>query len=163
MKATQSPRVRSRMLADLIETGIRSGMTQAGADEHARRVLEEYGRRVCARGILRDDDALAWLDLFHGDTAEMHELKCDPEPFKAVRDGKKRYELRVNDRGFMIGDVLHLREHDRQTYCGGEILCVVTYMTPAGRYGLPDDLVCLSIDHVTEVCLPAGSEVLRGE
>lgn len=39
-----------------------------------------------------------------------HELKTWPEPFAAILSGEKRHEVRKNDRGFKVGDVLHLRE-----------------------------------------------------
>lgn len=39
-----------------------------------------------------------------------HELKTWPTYFEAVADGRKTFEARRDDRGYEIGDVLHLRE-----------------------------------------------------
>lgn len=76
-----------------------------------------------------------------------HHLKCEPEPFAAVADGRKQYEVRVNDRGFVVGDELWLREFDakQQAYTGKSLLRRVTYMTPGGSYGLPEQLCVLGI------------------
>jgi len=49
-----------------------------------------------------------------------HELKTWPEYFRATQDNKKLFELREDDRGFKIGDELHLREFDPCTYCKGK-------------------------------------------
>ncbi|EHY9876531.1 DUF3850 domain-containing protein [Escherichia coli] len=46
----------------------------------------------------------------------VHTLKTLPQHFAAVRSGKKRAELRINDRDFRKGDVLHLVE----AYPGGD-------------------------------------------
>lgn len=55
-----------------------------------------------------------------------HELKTDPDVFAAVADGTKTHEIRFNDRGFEVGDLLHLRETE---FTGSQ-------MHP-GREGLP--------------------------
>ncbi len=39
-----------------------------------------------------------------------HELKTDAEPFLDIVRGIKTFEIRVNDRGFKVGDTLLLRE-----------------------------------------------------
>lgn len=39
-----------------------------------------------------------------------HDLKTAPEHFEAVWSGAKTAELRKDDRGFSVGDVLRLRE-----------------------------------------------------
>ena len=37
-----------------------------------------------------------------------HVLKTDSEPFQAVLEGRKQYEIRLDDRGFAVDDVLIL-------------------------------------------------------
>ncbi|MCX7610250.1 MAG: DUF3850 domain-containing protein [Ignavibacterium sp.] len=38
----------------------------------------------------------------------VHKLKIYPEFFKEVCSGKKTFEIRKNDRGFQVGDILLL-------------------------------------------------------
>ena len=54
--------------------------------------------------------------------AAIHDLKIWPEHFDAVVSGRKRFEVRVNDRGYEVGDTLHLREWepDEERYTGAE-------------------------------------------
>ena len=58
------------------------------------------------------------------------EKKCWPEYFEAVKSGKKKFELRLNDFDIGEGDVLKLREWDPKTkdYTGREIEKKVTYV-----------------------------------
>jgi len=58
-----------------------------------------------------------------------HHLKTVQPYFDAVVRGEKTFELRVDDRGFDIGDVLVLEEYmpDR-TYSGRSVRRVVTYV-----------------------------------
>jgi len=99
-----------------------------------------------------------------------HELKTWPEPFAAVLAGAKRHEVRHNDRGFAVGDALHLREWEPCTTCHGagdhccdsaggvrtgrSLRVRVTHLTPGGSFGLPRDLCVMSIE-------PYGGELRR--
>lgn len=76
-----------------------------------------------------------------------HELKTWPEPFKAVRSGRKQYEIRKNDRNFQVGDILVLQEYRPRSrkYTGNECWKVVSYMTHGGDWGLPADLCVMSL------------------
>ena len=80
-----------------------------------------------------------------------HELKTWPEPFTAVLAGRKLHEVRVNDRGFRVGDVLVLQEYDplptgmARGFTGRELRRVVTYMTHGGEWGMPPTLCVLSL------------------
>lgn len=76
-----------------------------------------------------------------------HSLKTWPGPFNAVALGRKRYEVRRNDRGFQVGDVLELMEFepDRACFTGRHLTAVVEYMTEGGEWRLPEDVCVLGI------------------
>lgn len=59
-----------------------------------------------------------------------HDLKTWPVYFDAIVTGRKRFELRKNDRVFSEGDILVLREWDplRMHYTGRSARCKVLYM-----------------------------------
>lgn len=84
-----------------------------------------------------------------------HELKTWPAPFQAVLDGTKTYEFRRNDRNFMVGDRLWLREWDNvgEAYTGRSAVCEVSYMT-YGAFGVPEGFAVLALKNVASV--PAG-------
>jgi hypothetical protein len=77
----------------------------------------------------------------------VHELKTWPQPFDAVYCGRKFHEVRADDRGFEVGDHLILREWDpaAKMYSGRSMEVLVTYITIGGSFGLPEDLVVMSI------------------
>lgn len=60
----------------------------------------------------------------------VHELKTWPEYFQLIASGKKPFELRKNDRGFLTGHALLLREYDKDTniYTGRVLHRKITYV-----------------------------------
>lgn len=64
----------------------------------------------------------------HGDPTMLHRLKILPEFYQAVSDGRKRFELRKDDRGFSTGDTLMLCEWDGNSFTGRECQCQIDYV-----------------------------------
>jgi len=59
-----------------------------------------------------------------------HELKTWPKYFQEILDGKKKFELRKNDRNFELEDILYLKEWSPETqlYTGRSVKLKVIYM-----------------------------------
>ena len=76
-----------------------------------------------------------------------HDLKCWPEPFKALVADLKTFEWRKNDRDYQVGDVLHLREWDPGTkeYTGRDIRMAVTYIMHKGDFEIHEGYCIMSI------------------
>lgn len=62
-----------------------------------------------------------------------HALKTWPCFFKAVLDGRKPFEIRLNDRDFRVGDQLRLQEYDLDTgqYTGRDLVADVSFTSVA--------------------------------
>jgi len=76
-----------------------------------------------------------------------HDLKCWIDPFNAVASGKKRFEFRLNDRNYKVGDELILREWDpvNKCYTGRPVIRrYITYILTEG-FGLPDGYCIMSL------------------
>lgn len=86
---------------------------------------------------------------------QTHELKTDPEVFQAVLDGLKTYEIRKNDRGFAVGDLLLLRETQHSgaamaagaplVYTGRKVVRGVSHVLTGPIYGLAAGWSILSL------------------
>lgn len=76
-----------------------------------------------------------------------HYLKTWPDSFQAILDGTKTFEVRKNDRGFAVGDLLFLREWSpvHQRLMGRQMHVRVTYILHGGRFGLPRDMCVMAI------------------
>lgn len=80
-----------------------------------------------------------------------HELKVWPEFFQALWRSHKTFEIRKNDRGYKVGDTLHLRECFDGKYSGRSILRTVTYVLEnADSFGLAPGYCVLGLDHSTD-------------
>ncbi len=85
----------------------------------------------------------------------VHKLKTDSDVFQSVLTGDKRFEIRLNDRNYKVGDYLLLMEtqhtgaemeNDKPLiYTGLEIIVKVIYILQ-GRYGLRDGWCIMTID-----------------
>jgi ASC-1-like (ASCH) protein len=73
-----------------------------------------------------------------------HTLRILPEYFEAVKDGRKTFEIRLNDRGYNVGDSLVLQEFASGLYSGDQIIVNVTDVLFSG-FGLEDGWVIMSI------------------
>lgn len=82
----------------------------------------------------------------------LHELKCWPEPFAALRSGAKVHEYRRDDRGFAVGDRLLLRRWDPESarYTGRAVEVAVTYISRGPGFGIPEGYVVMSVDLVRD-------------
>lgn len=77
----------------------------------------------------------------------IHELKIFPEYFNKVISGEKTFEIRKNDRNFLVGDYIALNEFTRESgYTGRSALYCITYVTGGGcPVSLPEEYVILGI------------------
>jgi ParB family chromosome partitioning protein len=87
-------------------------------------------------------------------------LKCWPEPFDAVVEGRKTFEWRRDDRGYAVGDTLRLRKWDPSRGHGGsyfrdddageiypDVKVRVVYIL-RGAFCMPEDFVVMGIERV---------------
>ncbi len=82
-----------------------------------------------------------------GDT---HELKVWPEFWEPLASGAKTFEVREDDRGFKVGDTLHLREWSEASgYTGRELRRRITYIL-AGWIAVFEGFVVLALAPVED-------------
>jgi len=77
----------------------------------------------------------------------VHALKTWPEAFQDVWDRRKTFEIRWNDCGFALGDLVILQEFVPVAgeYTGREIIARIVHLE-IGTWGLPATLAVFGID-----------------
>lgn len=82
----------------------------------------------------------------------LHELKLAPEWFDDVAFGIKTFEIRKDDRGYAVGDILRLREWEDGGYTGFEVRVRISSILTAEQFpqGLREGYVILSIHRITD-------------
>jgi hypothetical protein len=80
-----------------------------------------------------------------------HRLKTWPEFFLPIAEGEKTFEVRKNDRGFRLGDVLVLREFCPVggTFTGREERRLVVYILEGGQFGIEAGHCVLGLGRMT--------------
>ncbi len=76
-----------------------------------------------------------------------HELKTWPDFFADVQLGLKNFEVRKDDRGFIAGDILLLREWspEQRAYTGARIKKQVMYVLQGGQFGVEPGYVVMGL------------------
>ena len=92
-------------------------------------------------------------------TKKVHELKTVNPFFNLISLGHKTCEVRFNDRGYQIGDILRLIEYNPDSaydkYSGREIDVEVTHvMTSDDFIGVKEGWVVMSIRVISKNYLP---------
>ena len=81
--------------------------------------------------------------------SEKHELKVWPGYFKDIKSGAKNFEVRLNDRGFVAGDTLLLREWNPILKKYGESESIerkVKFVLYGGKFGIDPDYVVMGFE-----------------
>lgn len=95
-----------------------------------QRYNEEQNRidRETARKLREKEDAERMAAGVPENELKTHNVKLAASWWNDVTSGKKRFELRKNDRGYKVGDKLLMQEYAAGAFTGRSILVDITYM-----------------------------------
>jgi hypothetical protein len=105
----------------------------------------------------------------------VHCLKTWSPYFREVQSGIKSFEVRKDDRGFSVGDVLCLQEFDfpNKRYTGNQLCRVVLYKLEGDQFGieagycvlglgmLPPNAAVKCEQHPTPVCQNTDDDSMK--
>lgn len=91
-----------------------------------------------------------------------HDLKCWPIFFEDILAGKKKFELRFNDRNFQPGHLVVLREWipDQMVYTGRKYWAQIGYVLK-GITGLADGYCIFDLSHGSRIQRRKYSKIYR--
>ena len=111
---------------------------QAAIDRETKRKLDEMAREERLEQALNAKTE-----------RKCHEIKIAAMYYDDVVSGRKRFELRKNDRGYKVGDALKMLEFKDGKFTGRTIDAEIVYMLEEYT-GLQEDYCILGIELVTE-------------
>lgn len=79
----------------------------------------------------------------------LHNLKIESKYFKQIKDNTKRYEIRLNDRDYKVGDTLKLNEIGTNCY-ELRVVSSILYSTDFPN-GLQDNYCIMSLYTIEEI------------
>lgn len=94
----------------------------------------------------------------------IHALKIEPQYFDDILSGRKNFEIRKNDRNYILGDLLALNElnDSRDDYTGRSLLVKVTYVLADEKFFKPG-YVALGITVCQVICNGITSTIHYGD
>ena len=111
---------------------------QAAIDRETKRKLQERAREERLDAALNNKPE-----------QKCHEIKIAAMYYEDVVSGRKRFELRKNDRGYKVGDMLKMLEFTAGEFTGRIINAKIVYMLEEYT-GLQEGYCILGIELVTE-------------
>lgn len=105
--------------------------------------------RLAQKQVWKDLSYIKEYVVEENNMVKVHELKIVPEYFRAVKEGKKKFEIRKNDRNFKVGEYIDLREYSRDKGYTGNRLCLkIVYIIESDWFpqGLKDGYCVLGIE-----------------
>lgn len=81
-----------------------------------------------------------------------HDLKTVEPHFTDIWEGRKKMEIRFDDRGYSVGDILHLRQYDlnSNSFSGREIITDVTHILKDEKF-LQSGYCAMSLDNLENI------------
>lgn len=143
---------------------VRGQITECVVEGNAIDATESAANLIfLARNTMKSEPPPGRAHAVPTNTTRCHELKTDPEAFQAVRQRLKTAEIRYDDRGYQVGDVLLLRETqftgaqmaegEPLVYTGASELVSITHILRGPIYGLAKGWAILSFRHMGDASL----------